>query len=246
MDAVGQTVAWFTDPANWEGPGSIPIRLAEHLAVSGVSLLIAAALALPVGTWIGHTGRGATVAVNIANIGRALPSLAVIGIVLPITAAVDPQLGFKVLPTLVAMVVLAVPPILVNAQAGIAGVDRDLTDAARGMGLRERQVLGRVELPIAMPIIVGGLRSATVQVIATATLGAVFGFGGLGRYLVEGVAQQDEGMLFGGVVLVAGLAISAELVLAVVQRALTPAGLRRRRRAGASASPFASPLPPGP
>jgi osmoprotectant transport system permease protein len=241
MDVVTQAVAWLTDPANWEGPGSIPIRLAEHLAISGVSLLIATVLALPLGTWIGHTGRGATVAVNVANIGRALPSLAVIGIVLPITAAIDPQLGFKVLPTLVAMVVLAVPPILVNAYAGIAGVDRDLTDAARGMGLRERDVLGRVELPIAMPVVVGGLRSATVQVIATATLGAVFGFGGLGRYLVEGVAQQDEGMLFGGVVLVAGLAIAAELVLAGVQRGLTSPGIRRERERRTAPATSAAP-----
>lgn len=237
MDLLAETVGWLLDPSNWQGPGSIPLRLAEHLAISGASLLIAGVLALPTGIWIGHTGRGATMAVTVANIGRALPSLAVIGIVLPVTAGIDPQLGFKVLPTLIAMVVLALPPILVNAYSGVAEVDRDLTESARGMGFRERQVVSAVELPIALPVIVGGLRSATVQVIATATLGAVFGFGGLGRYLVEGVAQQDEGMLFGGVVLVAGLAIAAELGFALLQRALTPAGLRPVRPTSALAPP---------
>lgn len=246
MDILAQTVAWLVDPANWQGPAGIPVRLAEHVAISAASLLLAGALALPIGIWIGHTGRAATLVVNVANIGRALPSLAIIGIVLPITAAIDPQLGFKVLPTLVAMVVLAVPPMLVNAYAGVAEVDRDLTESARGMGFTGRQVIGRVELPIALPVIVGGVRSAAVQVIATATLGAVFGFGGLGRYLVEGVAQQDDGMLFGGVVLVAALAIAAELAFAALQRLLTSPGLRPRRRGPAFAPqlPFVA-RPPG-
>jgi osmoprotectant transport system permease protein len=191
MDILGQTVAWLLDPANWQGPNGIPVRLAEHVAISAASLLVAGLLALPVGIWIGHTGRGATLAVNVANIGRALPSLAVIGIVLPITAAIDPQLGFKVLPTLIAMVVLAVPPMLVNAYAGVAEVDRDLTESARGMGFTGRQVVGRVGSCRSRFSHRGSVRSAAVPVIATATLGAVFGFG-LGRYLVEG-CQRDDG-----------------------------------------------------
>ncbi len=189
-------IAWLTDPANWSGPNGIPVRLGEHVTISVLSLLIASAIALPIGLWIGHTGRASTLAINTANIGRAIPSLAVIGLLVPITQAIDPELGFKVYPTLIAMVILAVPPILVNAYAGVSGVDRELVESARGMGLRERQILRGVEMPIALPIVVGGIRSASVQVIATATLGAIFGFGGLGRYLVDGVAQNDLGQLY--------------------------------------------------
>src|SRR5918993_120168 len=140
MDALSQTIAYLTDPQNWSGPGSIPVRLAEHVAISGISLIIALLIALPVGIWIGHTGRFTSLAVNSANIWRALPSLAVIAIVLPITAAIDPQAGFKVYPTIIAMVVLAVPPILVNAYAGVSEVDRDVLEAGRGMGMNERQL----------------------------------------------------------------------------------------------------------
>jgi osmoprotectant transport system permease protein len=222
-------IAWLLDPANWSGPNGIPIRMAEQVGISAISLLIAGAIALPVGVWIGHTGRGATLAVNLANIGRAIPSLAAIGIVVPITQALDPNLGFRVYPTLVAMIILAVPPILVNAYAGIDGVDRELVEAARGMGLHERQIIGRVEVPIALPVIAGGIRSASVQVVATATLGALFGFGGLGRYLVDGVAQGDDGQLYGGVFLVAVLALAVEGGFALLQRWLTSPGLRQAR-----------------
>jgi osmoprotectant transport system permease protein len=223
MDAIA---AWFTNPANWSGPTGIPTRLLQHIGISGVSLLIAAAIALPIGLWIGHTGRGVRLAINLANFGRAIPSLAMIGLVVPITTMLDPQTGFRVYPTLVAMVVLAIPPILVNSYAGISEVDRELVEAARGMGLRERQILGRVEVPIALPVIVGGLRSATVQVVATATLGAIYGLGALGSFVVEGVAQQDHGKLFGGVILVTVLALGSEGLLTLAQRRLTSPGLQ--------------------
>ena len=240
MDIVTQTIGWLADPAHWQGPDGIPIRLAELVGLSGVSLAIALAIGLPAGLWIGHTGRAATLVVNAANIGRALPSLAVIAIVLPITAAFDPQAGFKVYPTLIAMVILALPPILVNTYAAISGVDRELVEAARGMGMRDRQVLTRVELPIGVAVIVGGIRSAAVQVVATATLGAIFAFGGLGRYLVDGYANQDHPKVFGGVVLVAGLAIVTELCFSVLQRALTSRGIRleqERARGGVGRRP---------
>ena len=232
MNLIDATIAWLTDPASWTGAGSIPLRLLEHIALSGVSLAIAIAIALPIGVWIGHTGRYASLAINLANLGRALPSLAVIGIVLPITAAIDPQAGFKVYPTLVAMVVLAIPPILVNAQAGVAGVDRDLVEAARAMGMREPQVVRRLELPLALPTLVAGVRSAAVQIVATATLGAIFGSGGLGRYLVEGIAQRDDGMTFGGVVLVAVLAVAVDGVFVLTQRLIQRRGAPRMKRVG--------------
>jgi osmoprotectant transport system permease protein len=228
------TLAWLTDPANWSGPNGIPARMVEHVAISGISLAIALAIALPVGLYIGHTGRGASVAINAANLWRALPSLAVIAIALPITAAIDPQAGFKIYPTIIAMVVLAVPPILVNCYTGLREVDRDTIEAARGQGMSERQVLRRVEMPLAMPVIVTGIRSGAVQIIATATLGAIFGFGGLGRFLVDGFAQFSLGgaaQMLGGVVLVAGLVIFADLLFGGLQRVLTPRGIRETRRA---------------
>ena len=235
MDLLGKVAAWFANPATWSGPDGIPIRLLEHVGISAVSLLIAGAIALPIGLAIGHTGRGASFAINLANLGRAIPSLAAIGIVVPFTQALDPELGFSLYPTVIGMVVLAIPPILVNAYTGIAEVDRDLVESARGMGLREREILGGVEIPVAMPVLFAGIRSAAVQVIATATLGAIYAFGGLGRYIVDGVAQNDNGKLFGGVILVAALALAAEASLSILQRVLTSPGLRRAEASTAAA-----------
>jgi osmoprotectant transport system permease protein len=193
--------------------------------LSAAALVVAIAIALPIGLAVGHTRRWATAAVNTANLARALPTLALITIALPVTAAYDPQLGFKVYPTLIALVVLGIPPILVNTYVGIAGVDPELVESARGMGLRERQILGRVEVPVALPALAAGIRSAGTQIVATATLGAIFGGVGLGRYLVEGIAQRDDGMIFGGVVLVAVLTLVVDGLFALVQRALTSPGL---------------------
>ena len=237
MDIVTKTVAWFQDPANWSGSSGIPTRLAEHIGISAAALAIAIAIALPAGLWIGHTGRATRVAVGLANLGRAVPTLAVMGIVAPFTTIVDPDLGFIVYPTVIAMVLLAIPPILVNAYAGIREVDRDLVEAARGMGFRERQILGRVELPVALSVVLAGIRSASVQILATATLGAIFGFGGLGRFLVDGISQQDDGQTWGGVVLVAGLVLASETFFALAQRRFTSRGLRARARSGAMAEP---------
>jgi osmoprotectant transport system permease protein len=221
MDLVSAVGTWFSDPAHWAGPNGVPYRLAQHVGISVVSVGIAGAIALPLGLYVGHTGRGQAFAINLANVGRAIPSLAAIALAVPFTQMLDPQLGFYLYPTLIAMIVLAIPPILVNAYAGVAEVDRDLVESARGMGLTERQILGRVEIPLAIPVIVGGIRSASVQVIATATLGAVYGLGALGGFIVEGVAQRDDGRLFAGVVLVALLALAAEGGLGLLQRRLS-------------------------
>lgn len=226
MELIGGIVAWFADPAHWQGQAGVPARVAEHLGLTAASLLIAMLIALPLGLSVGHTGRGAALAVNLANLGRALPTLATMGIVLPLTVAIDPQFGFKILPALIALVVLAIPPVLVNAYAGVNGVDREIVEAGRGMGMEPLELLVRVEIPIAFPLIVGGIRSAASQIIATATLAAVFGGPGLGRYLVEGTAQSDYPMIFAGVVLVAVLSLATELGFALLQRALTSPGLR--------------------
>ncbi len=252
---MNETIAWLADPATWQGQTGVPWRLVEHLAMVGVSILAATLVALPVGLWIGHTGRGANIAISLANIGRAVPSYAVIVIILPFSLAFSRDLGLNVIPTFLAMVLLAVPPILVNAYAGVRGVDRDLVEAARGMGLRERQILSEVEIPLAGPVIVGGFRTAVLNVIATATIGAVLGFGGLGRFILDGRAMglAGSGQLIGGAILVSVLAVGIDLLLAVVQRRLArradpeltdPRGLARPVRGPAAARPALRPWRP--
>ena len=243
MNPIGETATWLTDPINWTGPNGIPARLGEHVEMSLVVMAIAIVIALPAGLFIGHTRRGANLAIGLANIGRAVPTFAMMGILLPFTQALDPANGFGLYPTLLAMIILAIPPILVNAYVGVSEVDPDLVEAARGMGFRGGQVLRDVEIPLAFPVIVGGVRSAAVQVIATTTLGAILGIGGLGRFIVDGIAQNDNGMLFGGVALVAGLAMLSEALLSQVQRLSgAPASSRSvrgpiRRLAGAAGPP---------
>jgi osmoprotectant transport system permease protein len=232
MDPVLSTLAWLADPAHWQGPDGIPVRLVQHVVICVVALVVASAIALPVGLWTGHTRRGGLLAVNVANIGRAIPSYAVLVMVLPISLRLNPEYGLDVIPTFVAMTLLAIPPILVNAYAGLREIDPDLVEAARGMGMRERQVLGRVEVPLALPVLLGGLRTASVQVIATATLGAVVAYGGFGRYIVDGIARNEDDRLFAGVVLVALLAIGTELAFEWLQRRAAPPGVRGEPRQG--------------
>ncbi len=225
-------IGFFADPANWAGPTSIPTRLIEHLWICVLAVAAATAIGLPVGLYIGHTGRYANLAINLANIGRAVPSYALMVAVLPLaltmapTIGYDPGLGLTFLPIFLAMTLLAIPPILVGAYAGLREVDRDLIEAGRGMGMRESQILRRIEVPIATPILVGGFRTATLQVIATATIGAILSYGGLGRFIIDGIARSEPDMLFAGAVLVTVLALLVDAVLAVVQRIVTPKALR--------------------
>ena len=231
---MNEVIAWFTSPATWQGQTGIPWRLAEHLGMSLISIVAATLIAMPIGLWIGHTGRGANVAINLANIGRAVPSYAVIVIILPFSLQFSRDLGLNVIPTFLAMVVLAVPPILVNTYAGLREVDRDLVEAARGMGHREHQVLASVELPLAAPVIVGGFRTAVLNVIATATIGAVLGFGGLGRFILDGRAKgvAGTGELIGGAITVAVVAVGIDLLLAMLQRLLARRADPLRSRGG--------------
>jgi osmoprotectant transport system permease protein len=227
---VEATLAFLSDPANWQGPTGIPVRLVEHLLLAAVAILTASLIALPAGLYMGHTGRLAQLGINAANVGRAVPSYAVMVMILPVSLALaPPELASQALsfwPIFLTMVLLGIPPILVAAYVGIREVDRDLVEASRGMGMTGRQVLARVELPLAFPVIVGGFRTAVLQVIATATLGAILSGGGLGRFLWDGMRRNDPGMLFTGALLVAALAISVDLGLAALQRAVTPRGVR--------------------
>ena len=235
MDGV---IAFLTDPANWQGTTGIPNRLQEHLVISGLSIAIASLIAIPLGLYVGHTNRGSGLAINLANIGRAVPSYAMMVIPLPLTLSLapvlgyDPGFGLTFLPIFLAMTFLAIPPLLVSTYAGLRSVDRDLIEAGRGMGLRERQILTGIELPLASSIIVGGFRTATLQVIATATIGAILSGGGLGRFIFDGLNQGLAGRssIYAGAILVAALAIGVDLVLARIQRQLTPVALRVSRR----------------
>ncbi|GAC1491605.1 MAG: ABC transporter permease [Candidatus Limnocylindrales bacterium] len=224
MNIVTATIDWFADPAHWQGNDGIPIRVLEHLELSALAVFIGLLIALPAGLWLGHTGRGAFIAVNVANLGRALPSLALLALALPLAFALHLGLGFW--PTLFALVPLTIPPILTNTYVAVRGVDREVVEAARGMGLREPAILRAVELPIALPLILSGIRTAAVNVIATATLGALVAGGGLGRYIVDGLALREFERLFAGALLVAFLAIAVEIGMGLVERRAVSPGIR--------------------
>ena len=235
MSTAGDTVSWLTDSAHWQGVDGVPHRLAEHLAVSGLSVGIACLIALPVAVVLGHVGRGGPLAVNLSNASRAVPTFGLL-----ILFAVTP-IGFGNRAAVVALTLFAIPPLLTNAYVGVRDVDREVREAALGMGMTGPQLLRRVELPLALPLIAAGLRTAAVQVVATATLAAYVGGGGLGRFIADGFGQADPAMTTAGGVLVAALALIVELVLAAVQRRLTPGPRRRRVLPGHDATVVAPP-----
>jgi osmoprotectant transport system permease protein len=232
MHTFVEVLEWLTSGAHWQGSNGIPIRLLQHMELSMTAIAAAIAVAVPVGMLIGHTRRGEFVAVSVANIGRAIPSFAILVISFSVFLQLAGKLAFGFLPTLVALFLLAVPPILTNTYVGIQGVDPDTVEAARGMGLREREVLLRLELPLAAPVIMAGIRTSTLQVVATATLSAFIAGGTLGRYIVDGFATNDRVLTVSGAILVALLALLTDGALGLVERALTPrlSSARSRRR----------------
>jgi osmoprotectant transport system permease protein len=229
MKLFADTLRWFVDPAHYTGNDAVQIRVLEHLELSGLAVLISAAVALPIGLYLGHTGRLAFLAVNVANMGRALPSLALLALALPLAFSLGLGLGFW--PTLFSLIPLAIPPILTNAYVGIRNTDRDVIEAARGMGLSEAGILAHVEVPLALPLILGGARTAAVNVVATATLGAIVAGGGLGRYIVDGLALQEYDRLFAGALLVAALAILVEVAFGTFERRAASPGLQAQTAA---------------
>ena len=237
---INNLVSWLTDPVNWSGPDGIPTRLLEHVWYSALSLLVAALIAIPLGFVIGHTGRGRFFVVNLAGAARAIPSLGLLFIMIlwlfPKFQGDYRDLAF-IVPSLIVLVVLAIPPMMAGAYAGVEGVDPAARDAAKGVGMTGAQVLARVEVPNALPLIFSGFRSATLQVIATATLAAVGGTGGLGRFLIDGQKIRDYPQMAGGALLVAVLALVVDGLLALVQRYAVSPGLTGRgsaRPAGGS------------
>ena len=207
---MGETWDWLTSSEHWSGDDGIPMRLLEHIWYSFLGVAIAALIAFPAGLAIGHTGRGSLAANSLSNFWRALPTLGLVILVFRI----EP---LSIWPVVVALVVIAIPPILLNTEVGIRSIDP--------------AVLFKVELPNALPLIIGGLRSSTLQVISTATIAAYVGLGGLGRYIIDGYAVRDIGEISGGAVVVAALALLVEGCFALLQRSLGPKeGSRRRRR----------------
>jgi len=233
-------VNWLTDSAHWSGYDGVLRRLVEHVEYSAVAVFIAAIIAIPLGLYVGHTGRGRFVVVNAAGAARAIPSL---GLLFIAVMWVGPRLtgdAAFVVPCEIVLVVLAIPPILAGTYSGVQEVDAAARDAAKGMGMRDIEVLTKVEFPCALPLIFSGLRSAALQVVATATIAATVGLGGLGRFLIDGLSVRDYDQMAAGAVLVAGLALAIDVVFAIVQRYAVSPGLtgRRARRA---AEPGATP-----
>lgn len=210
---------------HWAGPNvaaggsGIGLLTWQHTYICVLATVIAVAISLPVGLYVGHTRKGEFVAVNISNLGRALPAFGILGIVYILTLT-WPGLGF--FPTLITLVLLAIPPVLTNTYVGVKSVDEDTIEAAKGMGMSEREVLRRIELPLAMPVIVAGIRTSAVAVVATATLAAVFGWGGLGQLIFYGFSQGSNVMVVAGAVMVALLAIATEILLAILERVVKP------------------------
>jgi osmoprotectant transport system permease protein len=224
MGWLSDVVAWFRDGRHWQGPNGVPQRLIEHVGVSAAALGIACLLAIPLALWLGHVRRGGGLAVNVSNVGRAVPTYAVLVL---LVLAPDP-FGLNTLSILVALVVFAIPPVLTNTYIGVREVDPAAVDAARGMGMSGPQVLAKVELPLAVPLLMDGVRLAAVQVVATATIAALVAGGGLGALITDGFGRQDQAEVVAGALCVLVLALTVEGSMALLQRRVNP--LRRARR----------------
>jgi osmoprotectant transport system permease protein len=214
---------WLTTASHWSGSNGVPARLIEHVEYTVLAMVIATAIALPAGVLIGHTGRGGLTLISLANIWRALPTLGLLVLAFIMS-------GGATWAWLIPLVVLAIPPIMVTAYEGVLGVDADLKDAAAGMGMTSRQVLFKVEIPVAMPLILLGLRTATIQVVATATIAAYISLGGFGRYILDGLATNNYGLVAAGAACVVVLALVVQFAFTGLGRLIVPAGLRQRTR----------------
>ena len=230
---------WLTDPVNWQGPLGVPARVVEHLGYTGLTLAISLAIAVPLGLYVGHTGRGRGIVIALAGMLRALPTLGVMTLFALIATST-----LSLMPAIWSLVLLAVPPILTATYAGVAAVERDMVDAARSMGMTEPQILFGVEVPNGLVVMLGGFRSAVLQVVSTVAVVAFISLGGLGRYIIDGLAVQDYGQVLGGAVVIAILAIILDGVLVLAQRMVVSPGLRanpaRPQQAPTSVSDSAS------
>jgi osmoprotectant transport system permease protein len=236
MNFVSQALAYLTTASNWFGPVGLGARVLEHLEYTAAAVVVSALIAVPVGLIVGHTGRGTLVVVSLVNALRALPTLGVLLLAVLLW-------GLGLVPPIVALMLLGIPPLLAGTYAGIAAVDRTVVDAARSMGMTEWRVLLRVEVPNALPLIVGGLRTATLQVVATATVAAYASLGGLGRYLIDGIKVRQFHIALVGALMVAALALILDGALAFAVWASAPGTGRLRRSPHVQTSISAEPSP---
>lgn len=245
MEIFSEAIAWLLVADNWTDPrNGILLRLWEHVSLSAAALAFAVAIALPLGLWIGHSGRGAAVVIAIANIGRAVPSVGWLGIVFPVTLVLLGRAGLGFIPSVIALTALGIPPIVLNTYAGMRQVEPDLVEAGRGMGMREVELVRHVEVPVALPVILAGIRVSAVQIVATATLAQIVGGGTLGEFIVQGIYVRALERVVGGAILVALLAILTELIFSVIERRAVSPGLRGRGRPTAEGRlPLAGALP---
>lgn len=231
MTIYSEIIAWYARQQNWTGENGLVPRTVEHLGLTAAAVGIACVIGLPLALWLGHTGRGGALAVNVANVGRAVPTFAALALLSLLFSS-----GGRLAPTLIALVLFAVPPVLANAYVGIREVDRDTVEAARGMGMSGWQVLSRVELPLATPLVMNGVRQCATQVVATATIAALVAGPGLGRIVTAGYTRQDYAQVIAGALAVAVLALLVEALFAVLERQLDPvARVRGRSRPAARA-----------
>ncbi|WP_421363823.1 ABC transporter permease [Agrobacterium rosae] len=221
-------IAWFSDPAHWTGTDGVFALVIQHLIYSGVALFFSCLIGLPIGLYVGHTGRGVVVIAGLANALRALPSLGLIVLLVILFGPVFASDMAFIVPSIIVLVLLAVPPIMSATYAGVAAVDAAAVDAARGMGKRPLGILLDVELPCALPLVCSGLRSATLQIISTATIAAYVSLGGLGRLIIDGRAQNDYYQMAAGAILVGALALMVDLVIGIISRLTVSPGLTRR------------------
>jgi osmoprotectant transport system permease protein len=222
MHTFAEAIRWLTDGSHWHGFDGIPLRTLQHVEISATSVAIASAIAIPLGLYIGHTRRWQFLVVSFANVGRSVPSFAILVIVYVIVLKIAASLAFGFIPTVVALVLLGVPPILTNTYVGVQSVEPDMVESARGMGMTEREVLLKLEVPLSIGLIMAGVRTSALTVVATATLSALIGGGTLGRYIVDGFAQNDNPKVVAGSILVAVLAILTEVTLGRFETVVTP------------------------
>ncbi|MCU1529574.1 MAG: transporter permease [Frondihabitans sp.] len=226
MSIFGQTFAFLLTPANWAASSANPIsvRLGEHLWYTLISLVLTAVIAIPIGFYIGHTGRGRGIAVTLSGGARALPTLGAITLLSLLIG-----IGIGLAAPIIAFVILAIPSVLAGAYSGFEAVDRRTIDAARAVGMTEWQIVTQVEIPLGLPLLIGGLRAGTLQIVATATLAAYVGSGGLGTFIFLGIGANDITQTLAGAFLVIALAILLEVLFSIIQRLVVPAGVRAGR-----------------
>jgi osmoprotectant transport system permease protein len=235
-------IDFLLDAAHWSGSDGIPTLVLQHLMYTFLALVVAAAIAIPLGLYIGHTGRGSVVVAGLANSLRALPTIGLlILLVLIIAPSFSNRLAYLI-PSLIVLVLLAIPPILTNTYAGVRAVDQAAVDAARGMGFRSMRILTEVEIPCALPLMLSGVRSAVLQIVSTATVAAYISLGGLGRLLIDGKAQSDYGQMAAGAVLVSLIALVFDVGIGALTTRIVSPGLTRRDRSKVKQSTTA-PMP---